>query len=61
MAGTALMINLFPGNELEGGPANVWLRHRTPGAEWQAAPLLGAGGPFWIHWPADQGRLLPTT
>jgi putative spermidine/putrescine transport system ATP-binding protein len=28
-------------------------------ASQQAAPLLGAGGPFWINWPADQGRLLP--
>jgi putative spermidine/putrescine transport system ATP-binding protein len=29
-------------------------------ASQQAAPLLGAGGPFWINWPADQGRLLPS-
>lgn len=28
-------------------------------ASQQAAPLLGSGGPFWIDWPADQGRLLP--
>jgi putative spermidine/putrescine transport system ATP-binding protein len=28
-------------------------------ASQQAAPLLGSGGPFWIHWPTDQGRLLP--
>jgi putative spermidine/putrescine transport system ATP-binding protein len=30
-------------------------------ASQQAAPLLGAGGPFWIQWPSDQGRLLPAT
>jgi putative spermidine/putrescine transport system ATP-binding protein len=45
------------------------LKLRTPGgvpitlslASQQAAPLLGAGGPFWINWPSDQGRLLPST
>jgi putative spermidine/putrescine transport system ATP-binding protein len=44
------------------------LKLRTPGgvpitlslASQQAAPLLGAGGQFWIHWPSDQGRLLPS-
>jgi putative spermidine/putrescine transport system ATP-binding protein len=45
------------------------LKLRTPGgvpitlslASQQATPLLGSGGPFWINWPADQGRLLPAT
>jgi putative spermidine/putrescine transport system ATP-binding protein len=44
------------------------LKLRTPGgvpvtlslASQQAAPWLGAGGPLWVHWPADQGRLLPS-
>ncbi len=49
MAGPALMINLFPGNELEGGPANVWLRRREPGADWQAVPLLGPQSPLSVH------------
>ena len=43
------------------------LRLRTAGgapitlslASGQAASLLEAGGPFWINWPTDQGRLLP--
>jgi len=30
-------------------------------ASQQAAPLLESGGPFWINWPTDQGRLLPVT
>jgi putative spermidine/putrescine transport system ATP-binding protein len=30
-------------------------------ASQQAAPLLESGGPFWINWPTDQGRLLPAT
>jgi|AraplaMF_Col_mMF_1032025.scaffolds.fasta_scaffold00086_57 putative spermidine/putrescine transport system ATP-binding protein len=44
------------------------LKLKTPGGvpitlsltSQQAAPLLGAGGPFWINWPSDQGRLLPS-
>jgi putative spermidine/putrescine transport system ATP-binding protein len=43
------------------------LKLKTPGgvpitlslASQQAAPLLGTGGSFWIHWPTDQGQLLP--
>jgi putative spermidine/putrescine transport system ATP-binding protein len=43
------------------------MKLRTPGGvgltlsltSRQAAPLLGAGGNFWINWPADQGFLLP--
>jgi putative spermidine/putrescine transport system ATP-binding protein len=45
------------------------LKLKTPGgvpitlslASQQAASLLGLGGPYWINWPGDQGRLLPTT
>jgi cellobiose phosphorylase len=41
-----LMLNLFPGNELEGGPANLWLRRRDAGGEWRVAPLLGPLSPL---------------
>lgn len=53
MAGPALMLNLFPGNELEGGPANVWLRQRDVGGDWRVAPLLGPLSPLSVH--ADEG------
>ena len=49
MAGPALMINLFPGNELEGGPANLWLRRRSAGGEWRVVPLLGPQSPLAVH------------
>ena len=41
-----LMVNLFPGNELEGGPANLWLRRRDAQGRVQLAPLLGPGSPL---------------
>ena len=44
-----LMLNLFPGNELEGGPANVWLRRRDAGGAWRAVPLLGPRSPLAAH------------
>ena len=44
-----LMLNLFPGNELEGGPANVWLRRREAGGAWRAVPLLGPQSPLNAH------------
>jgi cellobiose phosphorylase len=47
-----LMLNLFPGNELEGGPANIWLRRRD-GGRWQAVPLLGPQSPLQVH--AEEG------
>ncbi|HEY1127937.1 MAG TPA: hypothetical protein VGF12_00905 [Roseateles sp.] len=53
MFGPALMVNLFPGNELEGGPANVWLRRRDAGGAWRVAPLLGPLSPLVVH--ADDG------
>ena len=46
MCGPGLMLNLFPGNELEGGPANVWLRRRDAGGSWRVAPLLGPLSPL---------------
>ncbi|HEX2492413.1 MAG TPA: hypothetical protein VHK24_01470, partial [Steroidobacter sp.] len=36
----AITVNLFPGNEMEGGPANVWLRSRRNGML-EVVPLLG--------------------
>ncbi len=44
-----LMLNLFPGNELEGGPANIWLRRRDADGVWRAAPLLGPLSPLAAH------------
>ena len=41
-----LLLNLFPGNVLEGGPANLWLRVRSQGGEWQSVPLLGPRSPL---------------
>ena len=40
-----VMLNLFPGNEVEGGPANIWLR-LTEGESVQAVPLLGPQSPL---------------
>lgn len=39
-----VVLNLFPGNEVEGGPANVFLRLRGPGGP-QVVPLLGPCSP----------------
>lgn len=39
-----IVLNLFPGNEVEGGPANLFLRLRDPGGI-QAVPLLGPCSP----------------
>src|SRR5262245_26731584 len=38
-----ILLNLFLGNEVEGGPANIFLRSHGPAAEW--VPLLGPRGP----------------
>jgi len=52
-----LMLNLFPGNAIEGGPANVWLRRRVAGGGWQSVPLFGPRSPLGIH-PADDALAL---
>ena len=39
----AIALGLFPGNELEGGPANLYLRHHAERIEW--TPLLGPRSP----------------
>jgi 1,2-beta-oligoglucan phosphorylase len=38
-----IMLNLFLGNEMEGGPANIYLRRKSAGVE--AVPLLGPCSP----------------
>ncbi|MDO9093488.1 MAG: hypothetical protein Q7U99_12740 [Rubrivivax sp.] len=40
-----VMLNLFPGNLMEGGPANLWLRLHGD-ASVQAVPLLGPNSPL---------------
>ncbi|MGM9484577.1 GH36-type glycosyl hydrolase domain-containing protein [Roseateles sp. NT4] len=48
-----LMLNLFPGNELEGGPANVWLRRRESAGAWRITPLLGPLSPLSVFADED--------
>jgi cellobiose phosphorylase len=43
-----VVVNLFPGNELEGGPANIWLRRRA-GGEYELEPLLGPRSATSLH------------
>lgn len=47
-----LLINLFPGNEVEGAPANLWLRRHGPDGTLSATPLLGPLSP--LHWHAGE-------
>ena len=42
-----VILNAFLGNELEGGPANLVLRRRTPRIAW--TPLLGPRSPGAIR------------
>ena len=48
-AGDALRINLFPGNELEGGPANLVLRLRANGKVTGTHALLGHQVTLAVH------------
>ncbi len=48
-----LLVNLYPGNELEGSLANLWLRRREAGGDWRAVPLLGPQSPLAAHAQAD--------
>jgi len=46
----SVVVSLFPGNEVEGGPTNLYLRLRAPGSRSDAdttqwTPLLGPSGP----------------
>jgi len=45
-----ILINLFPGNEVEGGPTNIYLRKH--GATVESTPLLGPGSP--AAWQFDE-------
>jgi cellobiose phosphorylase len=42
-----ILLNLFPGNEIEGGPANLYLRRHD--ASLAAVPLLGPRSPAVFH------------
>ncbi|HVW70958.1 MAG TPA: hypothetical protein VHB68_18395, partial [Steroidobacteraceae bacterium] len=53
----AVSLGLFVGNEVEGGPANLYLRRRANPIEWAA--LLGPSSPTRFHLDAG-GRLTGT-
>jgi 1,2-beta-oligoglucan phosphorylase len=42
-------VNLFVGNEVEGGPANLWLRMRDDAAGVELVPLLGPRSPLALR------------
>jgi cellobiose phosphorylase len=46
-----VMVNAFLGTEIEGGPANLFLRRRGPRIEW--TPLLGPRTPGDVHVDED--------
>jgi 1,2-beta-oligoglucan phosphorylase len=48
-------LNLFIGNEVEGGPTNLFLRRRSGTLEWTA--LLGPSSPTRLAAPQTTGRL----
>jgi cellobiose phosphorylase len=48
-----VVLNLFPGNEVEGGPANLYLRRRSAPTAW--TPLLGPESP--LAFDLDEGGL----
>ena len=55
----AVCLTLFVGNEVEGGPANLYLRRRTAGSpEW--TPLLGPASPTRFHLTPDGAQLVGT-
>jgi hypothetical protein len=49
---------LFVGNELDGGPTNVYLRLHAQAAEW--TPLLGPLSPTSFHTDPASGMLVGT-
>jgi len=51
-----IALGLFLGNEIEGGPANLYLRRRSDAVEW--APLLGPLSPTRFHLDAASGALV---
>jgi cellobiose phosphorylase len=52
----AISLALFIGNELEGGPANVFLRHHSDRTQW--TPLLGPRSATRFQADATTGRLV---
>ena len=52
----ALTLSLFVGNEMEGGPTNLYLRRHTDRIEWTA--LLGPSSPTRFHTDPATGRLI---
>ena len=52
----AITLSLFVGNEIEGGPTNIYLRRRTDKIEWTA--LLGPSSPTRFHTDPATGRLV---
>jgi hypothetical protein len=52
----AITLLLFVGNEIEGGPANLYLRRHTRGVSF--TPLLGPASPSQFRVDADAGRLV---
>jgi cellobiose phosphorylase len=52
----AITLSLFVGNEVEGGPTNVYLRRLTDKVEW--IPLLGPSSPTRFHKDPATGRLI---
>ncbi len=53
-----IILNLFLGTEVEGGPSNIWLRRH--GASIESIPLLGPGSPAAVrvdgHGPRIEGE-----
>ena len=54
----AICLPLFVGNELDGGPANLYLRRHSNPAEWTA--LLGPCSPTNFHTDPASGMLVGT-
>ena len=52
----AISLGLFVGNEVEGGPANLYLRRHSDKIEW--TPLLGPSSRTRFHTDAASGRLV---
>ncbi|MBV8806568.1 MAG: hypothetical protein JO042_16035, partial [Sinobacteraceae bacterium] len=53
-----ICLPLFVGNELEGGPTNVYLRRHAKTVEW--TPLLGPLSPTTFHTDPNSGMLIGT-
>src|ERR1700734_2157382 len=52
----AISLALFVGNEVEGGPANLYLRRHSDKIEW--TPLLGPLSPTRFHTDPKTGGLV---